>query len=746
MLLVPASGQRPPRPGVGLLAALLCAGAAGPLGAQQQDPLSFSAGVELVQVEVQVTADGQPVAGLGLDDFVLEENGQRQDINVVEFVGPHPGTAPLGGSPEPSDPLAELAATPAPEREVERYTWLYILPEVQEASELERIEDSLRTFIRRDLPPGFLVSLAGLPFTNDRQLLLASLDRMLGDSSKAIDPMLDLMGDLAFERSMATSLQRQNQAFPSFVGLARDPYRSAVAEGGVLGGRNRADDFAGLVSVERIDRQIIFYGRLALMRYLDLIEKMTALPGKKMVLLYRSGLRVEIEHGKIMEEIAAAALRHRVSVFTADPAGLRAASPFDVEDEQKFVLDWDARRRLSEPDAISRIVSEIEPRQGLVTLASTTGGRSLVDSNDLGSILGDVLEQSSNYYVLGYRPEDPEEAGRFRDVKVSVRRPGVKVRSTRGYYEAREFGDQSKEQKELALYRTLQGGSPGELKVRSDLSFFAAPGGKTATILSAAASPVDPERARSGFGATALLRIGNLVLFDSMPIYHEQSLRSSVDEEPDGEGGLGEISRVAYNARIDLAPGRYSLRLVVRDDESGEMGLLERSFRVPDLKGPSVPSSLLLTRRVQATGEPDSGSGGEGARHDALLDVGGLRPTPQASRVFRQGDVVHGVYHLYRPTEADLKAVERGLQLGLLRDGEWLKAGEVVAGGQAFPDQTNDRIGFVSWVDTSNLRPGKYTLLAILPNYGSRRVPHLREEFELLPRAATPVARLDSPR
>ena len=41
------------------------------------------------------------------------------------------------------------------------------------------------------------------------------------------------------------------------------------------------------VMQKKIDRQMIFYGRLALMRYLDLIEKMTALPGKKMILLLR---------------------------------------------------------------------------------------------------------------------------------------------------------------------------------------------------------------------------------------------------------------------------------------------------------------------------------------------------------------------------------------------------------------------------------------------------------------------------
>jgi hypothetical protein len=465
-----------------------------------------------------------------------------------------------------------------------------------------------------------------------------------------------------------------------------------------------------------------------------------------MILLYRSGLRVEVQHGEIMEEIAAAALRNRVSVFTVDPAGLRAPSPLDTEDDQGFVFDWDARRRLSQPDTITRIVSELDPKQGLVSLAPTTGGRSLINSNEVGSILDDVLDQSSNYYVLGYRPQNPDEEGRFRDVDVKVKRRGVKVEATRSYYEAKAFGDQSKDQKEIALYRNLVGGSPSALQVQSGTSFFAGPDGKTATILSAAAWPSDPERAGDELAATALLRVGNLVLLDSMPIYHEQQLRARVEDGQlyEGEDGRA-VPRVAYNARIDLAPGRYSLRIVVRDDDSGAMGSLERTLEVPNLAGRSVPSSLLLTRQMGRNADPADSS--DGARYNAVMDVGDLRPTPQLSRQFRQGEVVHGIYHLYRPTEADLEVAAQGMQLGLLRDGEWLKAEEVVAGGQAVPDPGNDRIGFVSWVETAGLEPGRYTLLAVLPNYQTRRVPHLAQEFELLPRGdATPVARLDSAR
>ena len=158
-----------------------------------------------------------------------------------------------------------------------------------------------------------------------------------------------------------------------------------------------------MVSVERIDRQIIFFGRLALLRYLDLIERMAAFPGKKMILLYRSGLFLEGAHTEILEQIAAAAVRHRVSFFTLDSRGLEAPAP--VEDRRVRPRgEWPTQR--PPQDALGLPEARKQEVNGLRTLARITGGRSVVDSNDMGAILQSVLDESSHYYVLGYAPRD----------------------------------------------------------------------------------------------------------------------------------------------------------------------------------------------------------------------------------------------------------------------------------------------------------------------------------------------------
>jgi hypothetical protein len=221
-----------------------------------------------------------------------------------------------------------------------------------------------------------------------------------------------------------------------------------------------------------------------------------------------------------------------------------------------------------------------------------------------------------------------------------------------------------------------------------------------------------------------------------MPVILEQELR------PDVQRGFLETAAddptlyVAYNARVDLPPGPYSIKVLFRDDRSGRMGTFETTFEAPDLQRPSTPSSLLLTRqaeRREPAEEDDEGSGEEG-RPDDLLAAGDLHLSPQPVPAARPGHVVYCTYHLYDATDEDLAAAEQqGMQMGLLRGQEWVGPGEVSAGGQAFPDRESRLIRFVGWVDTEKLTPGRYTVLAVLPNYQTRPNPELTADFELLP-------------
>jgi len=69
----------------------------------------------------------------------------------------------------------------------------------------------------------------------------------------------------------------------------------------------------------------------------------------------------------------------------------------------------------------------------LRTLADETNGRALSGRNDVDTALGAVLRDSSAYYLLGYN-SDKGPDGKFHEIKVRVKRPGLEVRARKGYW------------------------------------------------------------------------------------------------------------------------------------------------------------------------------------------------------------------------------------------------------------------------------------------------------------------------
>jgi hypothetical protein len=86
----------------------------------------------------------------------------------------------------------------------------------------------------------------------------------------------------------------------------------------------------------------------------------------------------------------------------------------------------------------------------MVTLADRTGGRAFYNTNDINGAIRRAIDDSRVTYVLGYYPTHNEWNGRFREIKVEVGRPGMQVRSRKGYF-AFPDGPASNKEAELAL-------------------------------------------------------------------------------------------------------------------------------------------------------------------------------------------------------------------------------------------------------------------------------------------------------
>jgi VWFA-related protein len=674
--------------------------------------------VRLVEIEARVTdRQGQPVDGLRRDEFILHEDSVRHEVSTLQFVPPE-FLIPESEAGKTSESAAITDVAPAAP------TWLYVATEVGPTQFVSAYE-SLRRFVSGPLPRGFKVSIAGLPFTADRQALLSTVDAM-GRSPygnrRNIPPLIDAVRaqhqDIEAERALAAEFRAQEEGVVPLQGFVAHPEH--IERSGA-----QARPF---ITESRLDRQLPLFGDVALYRYLDLIEQLASLPGKKVVVLFRPGLRVESDNAGLMQQVASLAIRRRVSFYTVDSRGL---DPLVSVEGRPVPMPYDRRRRQAPDNVFAREMQALS-EEGLDGLARETGGKAVTGSNGLDEIFQAVLHDSRGYYVLGYYPIDLSANGRYRRLRVDVKRQEVKVDATRGYYEPRAGNPFGGTDKTLRLRRALLSALPRELGVATTLGVFAGDDGLPVLVLSAgapASALADLER-REPIEATALVRITD-ASGTRLPIYFERRLTAPLDDDLRRRVSGDRSLFLSMSDMMPVAPGAYQWRVVFRDDRSGKLGGAEGIIDVPDFTAPSTPSTLLVTREVVAVKDPESVRREPGKSDRGPLEAGGLRFIPQPSRVFRQGDTIHLLYHLYNATDADFEAAARGTQMGLLRRG--VPVTDLEGFGEPFLDREHRTIRFAASFRTKGLDPGEYLLFVVLPNHEGRSVQHLVSPFVLLP-------------
>jgi hypothetical protein len=377
---------------------------------------------------------------------------------------------------------------------------------------------------------------------------------------------------------------------------------------------------------------------------------------------------------------------------------------------------------------------QLESKDGLVVLARETGGKVIIDSNDMGEVLDAVTEDASDYYVLGYYPSNLEENGHFRKLEIKVTRPDVKVEVPRGYYERKPIDDLSGGEKEIYLRQVMNRDTPVDFPLSADYSLFAEEGGDPVVVFSVGAMLGDVTAKKSGkhaeINTTIMMRFSDRML-QRLPLYLEQKLDHRM-ELLQWEASRGDVkSLLAYSSQLPLSPGLYNWKIVVLDDNSGRLGSDEVEVAVPDFSQPSTAGTLLLTRELAEVSSVDEDAADTPPAGNPILEAGGFVYLPQPAAVFRQGDSIHILFHLYNPTEADEAVASQGMQIGILRNGQPVT--NVEAYGTPYLDRQKGVIRYTASVNTATLETGDYTLMAVLPNYQTRRIPHLEKKFTVLP-------------
>ena len=614
--------MRRPSPIVVALAAAagVAAWNASPRAQQDQAPV-FRSGTALVSVDVVVRDDsGAVVRGLTAADFTITEDGRPQQIQTFTFQEIAP--VPPGASPPPPALLADLeerlleevqrtasaspAAASTPQAPAGAFGGRRLLALVFDLSSLQpedvqRAVDSARDFVEREMDGSDLVAVVSIGST--------------------LDVLTDFTGDVeAVRAALAALAYSDGTATPPPAPSTAETDEAAAAAGEIADGDETGfDTFNNDV-------------RLRLLK--TLADTLGAVEQKKAVLYFSAGMERTGDDNQVELRAAInAAVRSHVAFYPVDARGLQAMVP-----------GGDASRRsaggvglFSGRNVERQFASLFASQDTLASLAEDSGGRAFTDSNDFGEAFAAARRDLSSYYLIGYSTSNTTPDGRFRRIEVRVARRGVRVEARAGYYADRDFAHTNRRDREALLEEELNAAvSATDLPVLLGTGWYRQRPDRFYVPI-ALAVPGSSIQVAAG---------GDEVSLDIRGVVRDEqgravgTLRDTL-ELPAGPGPTLAGRQVLYQSGVTLPPGRFSVKVVVRENVHGRIGSFEAPVVVPDLsRAPVKVSPVLMSTQLLA----DVRGGG-----DNPLVRDGEQLLPNLTRVAGRDQRLYFYYEVYDP-------------------------------------------------------------------------------------------------
>jgi VWFA-related protein len=612
---------------------LLCALLAGPVLSQQASPPSppsrdpvFHSNVKLVVVNVNVVGrDGKPVETLTKDDFQVFEDGRPQRIQTLELQRldnkPLPPVTFASRTPAPP-PRPPTAKTPDMQTALTKFqdrrliVMLFDFSSMLEPEQIRTIE-AAQKFIDTQLTSSDMVSMmiySGtlrtlIDFTDDRDQLVAILHALhVGEGSE-----LTAMAD-----------------------TGADP-----------------EDQSGQFVADETEFNI-FNADLKLMALEDAARKLAPYPEKKALVYFSSGVeKTGVDNQSQLRATINTAVRSNVSFYPIDARGLTASAPGG----DATVASPVGSNLYSGAGQKSLRDSFFNQQETLYSLAADTGGKALLDSNDLTLGIRQVQQDVESYYILAYVSTNTAEDGRYRriQVKLSPRIAAMKPKLTyrEGYYAPTTFARLQSVDKEAQLAEAMASDNPiTDLPLAVEVDYFRLAKGKyfvpvSVKIPGSALS----FRNKGSKAATEMDFIGQVqdphgkvlsAVRDTIPIKIDQTKATEVGHK-----------QILYDTGFTLAPGKYKLRFVARENGEGKTGTYESAFTIPDLGSGSTlrMSSIILSNQRESIKSQIGGAQNNKKllAQNPLIDADGTKTLPNVTRVFRPGQNLYVYFEVYDP-------------------------------------------------------------------------------------------------
>ena len=562
--------------------------------AQPRPEFSETQDVVVVEVPVQVLRDGEPVRGLTAADFEVFEGKRKLPVTGFEVLD-------LAAA-SPQEAWKQPRAISARRHFLLLFDLAFSSPAGLQKAQTAGLD------MLADLHPSDLVAVAAylpsegpqllLGFTTDRAQAARALEALGKPQmfARAADPLRLVLGGTL-----------SAPADGGGAGGLRVGRGGGSGDTGAGGGNDRADERRASIRaaigalppflpgaafhIDRADRTAQERAVTAMARaFEDLAKTMGSLYGRKYVVLFSEGFDASIFGGTAdVDE------QNRMATMTA-----KGASAWGLDSEKRFGSTKAANdlegmlEELRRADCVIQAVDVGGLREGagpaaqwaggkdsLFLLADSTGGELFENYNDLSAAMEQMLRRTSVTYVLALQPEGLKRDGSYHDIKVSLKDAprGTRVVHRPGYYAPRPFGQQSPTEKLLQTARSVVGEEAGTIS----LWVLAAPFNSYVPVL----VEVDGKTLKAGTEGWSVPVEIYAYAFDAQGQARD-FFSQTVGLELLKVGAALDQSGLKFFGHLDLPPGTWAVRVLVRNAATGASGLKSVTVTVPEPGRPAL--------------------------------------------------------------------------------------------------------------------------------------------------------------
>jgi len=613
-----------------LIAALLLAVCASAQQSSQNEPFTLSVSSRLVIETVSVTdKSGHPIDGLAAKDFAVTEDGAPQTIRFFE----HQQLAAASTGPPAN-------TTPEQVKIYDTLTRTHIQPENLASTRFKNRRLLAFCFDMTSMPPG------------DQLRALRAAERFVRTQMQPDDVIailryaggsVDVLQDFTSDRNRLLSIL-ETMVVGEGQGFGESSSDDSTSDTGAAFGQDDSE-----FNIFNTDRQLS-----ALQTAVDMLAHLSE---KKSLIYFSSGISLNgMSNQAQLYATINAAVRAGVSFWPIDSRGLVAQAPLGdaTHGSPGGAVMYTGASALA-------VTTNLQQTQDtLYALAADTGGKAFLDSNDLATGIRQAEQAVSSYYILGYYTSNAAKDGKFRRIKITLANGvSASLDYRQGYYAPKEFAKFTVADKERQLEDALMQPDPiTELTIALELNYFQL--SRAEYFVPVAIKIPGRELAlakRGGSEHTLIDFVGEIKDAYGNTI---TNLRDTIDIRLT-DATAAELAKrpIQYDAGFTLFPGRYTIKVLARDNETGRIGTFQTTFTVPNLMRETqripLSSAVLGSQRLSVRDALyNAGSDKKRAKADAVnpLVQNGQKLIPSVTHVFSKARPVYIYLEAYEPASA----------------------------------------------------------------------------------------------